>query len=137
MDRVFVDTSAWYALTDRGDPDHRAVAAWLAQNRFALVTSNFVVDEILTLLLVRLGHRVAVRFAEKLRKSRLCTVVAVDGSDEEQAWERFRRASDKLWSFTDCTSFALMTRLGLMTAFAFDDHFRQAGLHVVPSSPGA
>lgn len=29
LKRVFVDTSAWYALVDREDPDHAAVAQWL------------------------------------------------------------------------------------------------------------
>ncbi len=32
---------------------------------------------------------------------------------------------DETFSFTDCTSFALMERRGVAIAFAFDDHFRQ------------
>jgi hypothetical protein len=35
----------------------------------------------------------------------------------------FRQYEDKGFSFTDCTSFALMERLAINTVFAFDDHF--------------
>ena len=41
------------------------------------------------------------------------------------------RNTDKTFSYTDATSFAVMGRLGLKTAFAFDPHFRQFGLDVV------
>jgi len=38
---------------------------------------------------------------------------------------------DKGFSFTDCTSFALMERLDINTVFAFDDHFFQYGKFVI------
>ena len=48
--------------------------------------------------------------------------------EEEQKLSRlFRDYHDKEWSFTDCTSFVVMERLGVTRAFAFDDHFRQFG----------
>ena len=48
-------------------------------------------------------------------------------------WVLFQRYRDKAFSFTDCTTFALMTRLRIAAAFAFDIHFRQYGrLVVVP-----
>ena len=42
-------------------------------------------------------------------------------------WSLFKRFADKEFSFTDCTSFVLMRRLGLHEALAFDGHFTQAG----------
>jgi predicted nucleic acid-binding protein len=45
----------------------------------------------------------------------------------EQAWALFRRFDDKEFSFTDCTSIALMRSLALREALAFDGHFTQAG----------
>ena len=129
---MFVDTSAWYAAADSADPDHATIVAWLRGNDLPLVASNYVLDETLTLIRYRLGHGAAVRFGQSLRASRIATLVAVTGADEEDAWRRFERARDKKWSFTDCTSFSLMTRLKIATACALDDDFRQAGFQLVP-----
>ena len=38
---------------------------------------------------------------------------------------------DKEWSFTDCVSRAVIERLGITTAVAFDEHFRQFGTVIV------
>ena len=48
MNRVFVDTSAWYALIDGRDPDHGGVLAALKAHEKRLVTTNFVFDETVT-----------------------------------------------------------------------------------------
>ncbi len=52
---IFVDTSAWYASVVPTDPNHAAAAAWLKGNQLPLLTTDYVVDEILTLLKMR-GH---------------------------------------------------------------------------------
>jgi predicted nucleic acid-binding protein len=48
------------------------------------------------------------------------------------AWELFRASQKRSWSFTDCTSFALMKELRLSETFAFDKHFEEAGLNPRP-----
>ena len=52
--------------------------------------------------------------------------------DEATAWEIFAARADKRYSFTDCTSFAMMRRLGIRRAAALDDDFRREGFEVVP-----
>ena len=61
MKRVFVDTGAWYALVDADDPDHRRVSDCIQHHRERLVTSNFVFDEVVTLVRYRLGWQPASR----------------------------------------------------------------------------
>jgi len=45
----------------------------------------------------------------------------------EEAWRLFKAFADHDFSFTDCTSFALMERLHINNAFTFDAHFQEYG----------
>lgn len=47
---IFVDTGAWFAAIVPTDPNHERAAAFLAANREPLITTDYVVDETLTLL---------------------------------------------------------------------------------------
>ena len=123
---VFVDTGAWYALQDADDRWHEAALRFFdAMPR--LITTNFVIDETITLLSRNLGHGAALAVGEKLWTGALAQIVRVSRADEQAAWNLFKRYDDKTFSFTDCTSFAVMERLGLREAFTFDDHFAQTG----------
>lgn len=134
MQRLFVDTSAWFAFTNRADPDHKAVAALLDAFKGRVVTSNFVFDETVTLCLYRLGHAAAERVGRVLRDSSQVDLVRVAPEDETLAWALFQERRDKQYSFTDCTSFALMRRLQLRTAAALDDDFAGEGFEQLPRS---
>ena len=66
--RIFIDTWAWYSLTDRKDSDHaRAETAntQLIEAGHLFLTTNFVLSETLTLIRYKLSHAVAVRFWER------------------------------------------------------------------------
>jgi len=132
MQRLFVDTSAWFAFANSGDPDHETVAGLLAAFKGRLVTSNFVFDETVTLCLYRLGHDAAGRVGQVLRDGDRVDIVRVAPEDEAGAWQLFQERRDKQYSFTDCTSFALMQRLDLKTAAALDDDFAGEGFEQLP-----
>jgi predicted nucleic acid-binding protein len=74
---------------------------------------------------------VAVQFGEDVRASRVLRVEHVTPEIVEAAWRIFKAFADKEFSFTDCTSFALMEHLRVSTVFTFDEHFRQYGQFVV------
>ena len=132
MNRILVDTGAWYALADRRDPDHRPVLEAFQDHRRYLLTSNYILDETVTLVRFRLGWNVAHRFGEELRAGALAAVQRVSPRDEEAAWAIFSKYADKSFSFTDCTSFALCERLKIRSCLAIDNDFRAYGLHCVP-----
>lgn len=132
MKRVFVDTSAWYALADRKDPDHADAAQCLGQWSGRLVTSNFVMDESVTLIRYRLGHVAAQTFGETLLAGVAARMVAITRRDERRAWQIFSRYRDKAFSYTDCTSFAAMERLHVKAAVAIDEDFRAFGVECLP-----
>ena len=135
MTRVFVDTSAFVALRNRAEREHEAARAGLSRlvsERAQLFTSNFVFAETYTALLVRVGRAEAIEWGRHFRAGAAIELLRVDEPMEEDAWALLEFHTDKRWSYVDATSFALMEREGVQTAFAFDHHFRQRGLAVLP-----
>jgi predicted nucleic acid-binding protein len=133
---VFVDTGAWIAMQDRRDAHHAAVADALFSNKSRLITTDYVLDETLTFLRLRVNHAQAVRFGEYVTADTNVTVVRVSDEDWQQAWKLFVAFPEQNFSFTDCTSFAIMRRLGLSEAFTLDRHFRAMGFDVAPGTGG-
>ena len=130
---IFVDTGAWFAAFVPNDPDHTVADAWLEQNTQPLVTTDYVLDELLTLLKRRGEFDRAQAIAPLLLAGEIARMEWITPADVHRAWEVYRDYRDKGWSFTDCTSRVVMARLGVQTAMAFDDHFRQFGtVSVVP-----
>lgn len=130
---IFVDTGAWYASLVPTDPDHARAAEWLAANRSPLLTTDYVVDETLTLLRVRGERKRALLLGTKLFQHSLAEIHKISTSDLTLAWQTFEQFDDKDWSFTDCTSKVVMEQLAINVAFAFDRHFHQFGnVQVVP-----
>lgn len=125
---IFVDTSAWYARYTPRDPGHSSARAFHQGNRESLVTTDFVIDETLTLFKARGNFERALHFGPQVLSGKLAEVVWVDRSDIESAWDVFRTFRDKQWSFTDCVSYVVIRRLGIRRAFAYDEHFNQFGI---------
>ena len=132
MNCLFVDTSAWFAFANRKDADHQQVSEVLRSFQGRLITSNFIFDETISLCLYRLGHHVARKVGSVLLDPDHVDMVRVTNEDERIAWELFCARPDQDYSFTDCTSFTLMRRLGLGTALALDTDFVVENFQVVP-----
>ena len=118
---VFVDSSAWSAAADRSDRQNRRAKEILA-GADRLLTSDHVLLETWLLVRHRLGRGAARRFWHALR-SGAAALEAVTAADLETAWHIGETFADQDFSLTDCTSFALMQRLGLRRVATFDDHF--------------
>lgn len=132
MKRIFVDTGAWYALIDKKYPDHAQAKEFYFKNSLPLLTTNFIFDETVTLLMSRLGWKMACKFGENVKKSSLSSLVYITDTDEEKAWDIFLKYKDAGYSYTDCTSFALMERLKVEAAFTFDRHFKTMKFKAMP-----
>ncbi len=122
---TFVDSGAWYALFVPDDPNHTAAINWFAANPGRLLTTDYVVDETLTLLRARGHKRKALDFGRSAFGGNLAVVRYLDRAEIAAAWAVFERFADKDWSFTDCTSKVVIEALGVSQAFSFDRHFRQ------------
>ncbi len=126
---TLVDTSAHYALADSGDAFHSVAVEFVKQLRregAVLVVTNFIIAEVYGLLLLRLGRYVAFSYTKSLLDGidkGTIWLERVTEVDEERAWEILRTYEDQDFSYVDATTFAVMERLNLTRAFAFDRHF--------------
>ena len=83
------------------------------------MTSDYVIDETLTLIRARRSVNVATQFLEKIRKSRNLTLVWIDKDVFDKAAKLFEIANERqVWSFTDCTSFSIMKELGITDVYS-------------------
>ena len=133
--RVFVDTSAYYSATVTRDRNHGRASVTMEHlilTHRPLVTTNFVLAELHGLLVSRTERTLAVDALTRIKASPLTTFIRVQEEDEDRAWAIVTQYDDKDFSLTDAISFAVMERLGLRTAFAFDRHFEQFGWDVIP-----
>jgi predicted nucleic acid-binding protein len=137
MKAVFVDTAGWVACADGADARHRQSTAArdaALEAGQVLVTTDFVVDETLTVLRARLGLSAAEQWWQQVDRSSRLRWERVDSDRFEKARLLFFQYRDKDFSFTDCTSFVVMRELKLTQALTTDGHFRQMGFQVLPGA---
>jgi uncharacterized protein len=135
MKAVFLDTGSLLALELSNDQNHRAALKhWRSMRKRLppLVTTSYVFDEVVTYFNSRGYHAKAVEVGNRLLKSPSVQFVQVDEGLFMEGWQYFQQHQDKDYSLTDCISFVVIKRFGIETAFAFDQHFVQAGFKKVP-----
>lgn len=118
---LFVDTSAFYATLDRSDR-WNARAKELLVRAEPLLTTDHVLFETWRLARDRSGYTAAERFWGSLRRG-VVTIEHVTPTDLDTAWRIGEAFADQQFSMVDRTSFAVMERLGIHRAVAFDDDF--------------
>jgi predicted nucleic acid-binding protein len=131
--RVFIDTSAFYALLDRDDESHRrAKDGWivLLKNGNTLVTNNYVLVETVALIQHRLGIEAVRGFQNDILP--LVNVEFVDAELHRSGVSALLSASRRNLSLVDCISFEMMRTLEIRTVFAFDPHFKEQGFDTLP-----
>ena len=96
MTPLFVDTAGWMACADASDPAHARCCAARDEALEAgqtLVTTDFVIDETLTLLRFRLGVDAAEAWWQQVDRSPRLRWERVDGDRFEKARQLAREAS--------------------------------------------
>ena len=127
---IFIDTGAFLARYLSRDQHHsESIAGWkmLARDPRTCFTSNFVLDELFTLLGRRAGYGFAAERARSIYASRTLQILRPDHNDEVQAIALMARYADQRVSFTDCVSFQLMRSRHIRLFFGFDRHFELVG----------
>jgi len=130
---IFMDAGANYSLVVPSESHHQDVQRWYGANKEPLITTDYCVDELLTLLVARKRSELAVTTGWKMFNEEFCRLHFLTTDQIRRAWVVFQAKHSLAWSFTDCTSKVLIGELGIRTAASLDEHFRQFGaLTVVP-----
>jgi hypothetical protein len=137
VNAIFVDTSGWVACADTADPAYarsRAARDAALGSGHLLITTDFVMDETLTLLRVRLGLTATDAWWKMVERTPRVRWERIDSDRFERARQLFFQYGDKDFSFTDCTSFVVMRESRLTSVLTTDRHFAQMGFRVLPAA---
>jgi uncharacterized protein len=130
---IFVDTGAWFASTVPSDPNYPKAKAWMQNNQSPLLTTDYVIDETLTLLRARGKSQRAIALGTAFFSGAIAQIYYLTQEDIQATWQTFQQFADKQWSFTDCSSKIILEKFKCKEAFVFDHHFKQFGsVAVVP-----
>jgi len=138
MKTLFIDTWGWFNIFNRKEKHHQQVIQLYKEvqnKKGTIITTDYVLDEVYTLLFKRLPVDLAVKAFDTLS-------TAVENGYLNLVWitpERFE-ASQKLRlkfqdkpdiSFTDLTSMVVMQELGMTDILTGDAHFTHVGMNFV------
>ncbi len=132
--RLFVDSSAWLAFFSARDGNHAEAVALFQQavrRHAALVTSSLVVAEVHRLVLHRVGIQAAATVLEAIDGSAYLRLVFPGAAHHGTARRWLQKLSDRVITYTDATSFAIMDTERCSAAITFDRDFTVAGFQVL------
>ncbi|MCX5727167.1 MAG: PIN domain-containing protein [Candidatus Saganbacteria bacterium] len=134
-DKVFIDTWGWLAIGHRKDLFHKEVMEYYQKLRAGnslIFTSDYVLDETITLLFRREKYEEAVKFMGGIFQAIESGYITVDRITSQRflsAWESRKKFKDKpLISFTDITTMVIMRERGIKYILTKDEHFTHVGM---------
>jgi len=133
--KIYVDTSAFYALLDRSDRYHKqASVIWpaLLDDNVALITSNYVVSETVGLLQNRIGFKAVKLWYRDILG--ILDVWWVDADAHGRAYDLWLNLGLKGLSLIDCVSFVTMHHHHIEKAFCFKPRFAEHGFDLLTVS---
>ncbi|MGQ0793078.1 MAG: type II toxin-antitoxin system VapC family toxin [Deltaproteobacteria bacterium] len=133
--KLFIDTWGWLALRDNGEAKHREAGEIYSKFRrdgAAIYTSEYVMDETLTLLFRRLPFDYAAKFVKETDRAAQNGYLLLEWITKERFENakklRIKFRDKPLISFTDLTSMVVMSELGIKYILTEDEHFAQVGM---------
>ncbi len=134
-ERLFIDTWGWLALRDQREAAHDEASRFYEDFRRgsgAVYTTDYVLDETITLLFRRLPFSLADASLKKIESAAEAGYLQVERiipARFEKATNLRRKYQDKPnISFTDFTSMVVMEELSIQDVLSEDAHFEHVGL---------
>ncbi|WP_019503211.1 type II toxin-antitoxin system VapC family toxin [Pleurocapsa sp. PCC 7319] len=130
MNQVFVDTAAWIALLNIDDVWHQKahiVRSELVDKNYIFITTDFILLEVADALCLPIHKKNTVNFLRNIYQLKSTRVIPLNQDLFQSGLSLYEKRLDKDWGLTDCISFVVMQKEGILEAFTSDKHFEQAG----------
>ena len=132
---VLLDTAYAIALSSPNDLFHQCAVQLANELKAAgtrLVTiRRAILLEIGNALSKRRHRRAGVMLLDSLEADPRVEIISMSEELYSRALRLYRERPDKEWTLTDCMSFIVMEDRGISEALTTDEHFQQAGFHVL------
>ena len=128
---IFFDTSFFYALKFKKDPNHaKAIKSLkeISQKKFgSQLTSDYIIDELMTLTWNRTKNKKLISeiWGFFIPPTTICNVIQISIDDLSQIYDKFSKLLEgkKFLSFTDCSILVLMEKFNIRYLASFDSNF--------------
>jgi uncharacterized protein len=138
MTKLFIDTWGWINLFNRTESYHQQVSHYYNEARSKqtlIITTDYILDEVYTLLFKRLPLDLARKAIETISDSVEIGYLNLEWISPERfeasAKMRLKFRDKPNISFTDLTSMVVMQELGISDIMTGDAHFTHVGLGFV------
>ncbi len=138
--KLFLDTSGLLSVFDISDGHHSECSEFwtnlFTQTIYEPIVSDYILDEVSTRVRTRVSHAKALEVLNtllQLVERKRMSLIWVDQIYFNEARSIFELYDDQVFSFTDCTSFAICQRNSIQDAFALDHDFNIFGLNIFPN----
>ena len=133
--KVFIDTWAWLSIWDKKQKEHKEVVKYyenaLTEN-IAIYTTDYILDETITLLFRRLPYEKAITFVEIIQEAEEKQDFYIERINDyrfEKSISLRKKYKDKPGiSFTDFSSMVVMKEIGIKKIITNDEHFFKVGM---------
>jgi predicted nucleic acid-binding protein len=125
--KVYIDTSGFYAYVCRDDAEHlpvREVLQRLAARRARLVTSSYALSETMGLIQKRMGFSTLSDFVSHVMP--VVDIIWICDREHQASWQRGL-------TIVDATGIIVMRQEKINTCVALDPEFVNEGFRVLPS----
>jgi uncharacterized protein len=125
---IFIDTSFWIAFRNERDVHHtrarQLMQEFFRQREQLVITDHIFAETHAYFVRSTLKRK---QIIQDLLDNPVVRNMAIGPEDRNLALQWLRERDDKVWSYVDALSFAIIKRSGIPAAASFDAHFGQPG----------
>lgn len=127
-DAVFIDSNIFIAELNKDDSLHnraKAVLRNIEKQNLSAITSNFIINEVITVLSQRVSKATAIAFANFIYDSDTAIdIMTINRNIEIKAIDYLKNLKSKNISFCDCATLAVLDLFAIDNLATFDKDFK-------------